>query len=127
MINRLDIMEKALDPFRKGRGRLAGMAATILATNAEVALTLHQAWTAVNDPRWQGAPYMRFVAQRHAELSSGYITVQTAYDELCSYGVIPKDMRHEQTTADMAEARAEMERAARKATKRPRKKAAAAA
>lgn len=125
MLNRLNIMEKALEPFRKGRGRMAGMANTIHAMNVEVALTLNQAWTAVNDRRWAGAPYVRFVAQRHAELALGYITVQTAYDELCSYGVIPKEMRSEQTTMDMAEERMAEEKAAKKTAKRPRKKLAA--
>lgn len=125
MINRLDIMERALEPFKKGRGRLAGMAGTILAMNAEVALTLNQAWAAVNDRRWDRPPYVRFVAQRHAELALGYITVQTAYDELCTYGIIPKETRSEQTTMDMAEERVAAEKAANKMTKKPRKKLAA--
>ena len=102
MLNRLEIMRDALEPFAHGRGRMAALAHTLLEVNAEMRLTAEQAWRTAHDPRWQGPEHSRFVGQRHAELALTHAAVLVAYDELCKFGVIPKQMRTEKTTSDLA-------------------------
>lgn len=114
MLNRMQIMRDALKAFQPGRGRLANLANTIGATNIEVAATMVQAWRSIHDPRWQGPAYVRFIAQRYAELSLCYSLIQTAYDELCAGNIIPKDARTELTTRDMAAIAAADEKLARR-------------
>lgn len=114
MLNRVEVMRDALKPFQPGRGRLANMANTIGMINAEVFITMTQAWQSIHDSRWQGPAYVRFIAQRYAELSLCYSLIQTAYDELCDANIIPKDGRPELTTKDMAAIAAVEEKLAKK-------------
>lgn len=102
MLNRLEVMSAALKIYSRGRGRQAGLAVTVVATNTEIAQTMVRAWTLVHDPRWQGPAHFRFIAQRHAELALCYTLIQSAYDELCHFGIIPKEDQTELTTKDMA-------------------------
>ena len=102
MLNRVEIMRDALKPFQPGRGRLANMTNTIDMINSEIVITMTQAWQLIHDPRWQGPSYVRFIAQRYAELSLCYSLIQTAYDELCSANIVPAGARAELTTKDMA-------------------------
>lgn len=124
MLNRLEIMRDALKPFQPGRGRLANMTNTIDTLNTEVFITMARAWESIHDPRWQGPAYVRFVAQRYAELSLCYTLIQTAYDELCSMNIVPQEARAELTTKDMAVI-ATAEEKLRKAAAKQRRKVAA--
>lgn len=117
MLNRIEIMKDALRAYQPGRGRLANMSNTVASVNTEVHATMVQAWRSIHDSRWRGPAYVRFIAQRYAELSLCYALIQTAYDELCAANVISKECQTELTTKDMAALAAAEEKLARRKRK----------
>ena len=114
MMNRLEAINDALTAYPGRRGRQAGMASTILAMCAEVELTAAQAWKTLQDPRWESPVFAAFIAQRHAELAFAYALIQTAYDEMCDYGMVSREMRSELTTKEMAAIAAAEEKEAKR-------------
>lgn len=126
MMNRLESINDALAVYPGRKGRQAGMAATILAMCAEVELTVAQAWKTLQDPRWESPVFTAFIAQRHAELAFAYAIIQTAYDELCDYGMVPREMRSELTTKELAAIAAAEEREAKRRARSGRRSKVAA-
>lgn len=104
MVAKVEQARKAIDVFKPGRGRQAGMAKALDAVLEEIQERMDAAWRVLRQPTpIELSPREHtFRSQKAAELGLCYVGGTRIFDELAAVGVIRRAERTELTTAEMA-------------------------
>lgn len=118
IVRRIEQSRKAIEPYRVGRGRQAGLANALDTLLDELHERLDMAWRVLNTPAKESSVQQRiFYGQKAAELGLCYAAIARSYDELVGLSVIPGAERTEPTLAELAK---QLERSEKPTTRRRR-------
>lgn len=120
MIRRVEQAQKAISPHATNRGRLAGMTWAVSVVLDEVYERMTLAWAVLTDTRFEHAKHYTYRAQKAAELSLSYVTINKVYDELCRLRVISKEEQTEPTVYDKVKTTMAAERETQRAERKVR-------